>query len=253
MDNAPPSAFSVTLCCPLPRAGFGQSDICAASELDELTRFLRQDGDILVLPEGFLHADNLDAARRMVAQAGRWVVCGTEQAAPHQDLDVVLLSPEGEVLFRHRKTALTDGDIEEGRRPGDSIEICRTPFGVVGTPLCYEIHFPEIVRVMALKGAELLLNPIGTGMWHEQQLYEWTTIAAARAIENGAFVLGCTHYCGALPMAYAFGPDGTELGLLTETHGALTVDIDPAALPARDWLRHRTPALYGPLADTREL
>lgn len=250
MIHAEKNCFSVSLCCPLPRKGFGDAKNPTDSELDELCNFLQMKGDMIVFPEGFLHADNLPAAEELVRQSGKWVVCGMEDGEPGKDFSVVVLSPEKGRIFTHYKTALTDGDLKDGRSAGKTINTCKTPFGIIGTPLCYEIHFPEISRILSLLGAMILINPIGTGMWHRQQLYEWTTIAAARAIENRAFVLGCTHYCDAVPMAYAFGPDGRELGLLAGAHGALTVDIDLSKITERDWLRHRTPALYDTLSNS---
>jgi predicted amidohydrolase len=238
--------FTVTLCCPPPRVGFGVSDHPVPDELDELRRFMEQPGDILVLPEGFLKTENLAKAEQLAAQHHKWLICGTE--SPEHALAAVAISPQQGLVHFHQKTTLTDQDIQDNRPPGQTIEPFDLPFCPAGTPLCYEIHFPEVSRILALKGARILFNPIGTGMWHSQQLAEWTAIARARAIENGVFVVGCTHFCDPIPLAYAYAPDGAELACMLQTNSAVTVDIDLARLPAQDWLRHRTPALYGALA-----
>jgi len=239
--------FTLSLCCPLPRAAFDVSGPTSTDEILEMERLLDGAGDFVLFPEGFLSHGNLDRATQRVRASGRWASVGVEEA--DGALSVVVISPDGEIRLRHQKTALTDGDLDAGRVPGSGYQILETPFGVIGTPLCYEIHFPEISRIFSMLGAQILLNPVGTGMWHELQLSQWTTVARARAIENGVFVAGCTHCCGAIPMAYAYRPDGAELGFIRDSKERLTVTIDTGLLPPQDWKRHRTPELYHKLIE----
>jgi len=237
--------FTLTICCPVPRATFDSSGKSCENELEQLPKILDSAGDMVLLPEGFLSAHNLVRASELIRSSGRWVISGAEQ--DDRNLTVLAFAPDGQIVYCHQKTALTDGDIQLGRVPGEGFQVFSTPYAVVGTPLCYEIHFPEIARIFALLGAQLLLNPIGTGMYHQLQLSQWLAIARCRAIENGVYVAGCTHFCGAIPIAYAYAPDGTELGLLQGNGGCLDVVIDSRALPPQDWRQHRTPQLYGEL------
>ncbi|MEA4911761.1 MAG: carbon-nitrogen hydrolase family protein [Oscillospiraceae bacterium] len=243
--------FRVTLCCPAPRAGFGPGELHVQSELPEMERYLAQEnaGDIVVYPEGFLSTAHIDAAAALAKKHGRWIVTGTDGTGDDHDLCIAILSPADGLVYSHKKTALTVGDVKRGSTRGDSIEAFASPFCVLGPILCYEVHFPEIARILALGGAQLFVNTVGTGMWHDQQLYEWTTVAKARAIENRAFIVGCTHYCDPVPMMYAYGPDGRELALVTHERGSVTVEIDPSKITEHDWLRDRAPALYGKLSE----
>ena len=72
----------------------------------------------------------------------------------------------------------------------------------------------------------MLINPIGSGMYHELQFEQWNTIAKARAIENEVYVLGCSHFNGSLPIAYAYDPDGRCLLQKKNEHGMFKVEID---------------------------
>ncbi|MEA5050068.1 MAG: carbon-nitrogen hydrolase family protein [Oscillospiraceae bacterium] len=243
--------FRVTLCCPAPRADFVSGELHVDSELPEMEQYLAAGdaGDIVVYPEGFLRADHIADAAALAKKYGKWIVTGTDGAGDNHDLCVAVISPADGLVYSHKKTALTVGDVARGSTRGESIEAFATPFCAVGTILCYEVHFPEVARILALGGAQLFINTVGTGMWHEQQLYEWTTVAKARAIENRAFIVGCTHYCDPVPMMYAYGPDGRELALVTHERGSVTVEIDLSKITERDWLRDRAPALYGKLCE----
>ncbi len=110
--------------------------------------------------------------------------------------------------------------------------------------MCYELHFPEVARIECLQGARILFNTIGTGMWHDQQLDEWTSLAKARAIENRCFVLGCTHFCDPIPLMFGYDPHGRELLRLIRTKGLANVDIDISLIDERDYFRDRNPECY---------
>ena len=61
------------------------------------------------------------------------------------------------------------------------------PFARVGLAVCYDVRFPQLFRVQALAGAEILTAPAAftrqTGEAH------WDILQRARAIENGAFMV----------------------------------------------------------------
>ena len=245
------SKFKVSLCSPYPRKGFGPGDIHVDNELDIMRSVIdAADGDIVVFPEAFLDEFHLNEAAEIAAKSGKWIVSGARGCLKCRDQIVILISPDQGVVYSHTKTSLTEGDRAYGSSVGTSIEAVDTPFCRIGTVLCYEIHFPEVSRILALDGAELLINTVGTGMWHEQQFYEWTTVAKCRAIENRCFVVGCTHYCDPIPMIFAYDPHGRELLLKRDQHGPFTVEIDTDLIDEKDFLRDRTPACYGKISET---
>ena len=107
-----------------------------------------------------------------------------------------LIDPKGEVLAQYAKihpfdvTVENGPDVRESQRitKGDSIIIYETKdMGTFGFSVCYDIRFPELFRLMALKGTEVFFTPADftykTGQAH------WEVILRARAIENGCYVI----------------------------------------------------------------
>lgn len=243
--------FKVTLCCPIPRKsfGFGKCDVLSDDELEVMETYLKDaEGDIVVFPEGFLETEHVKDAEKLASTYNKWLVVGSQDQGENKSLYTLVISPSDGQIYSHRKTALTEGDRKIKALQGDSIEALDTPFCKIGTVLCYEIHFPEVARIEAIEGAKVLFNTIGTGMWHEQQFDEWTSIAKARAIENRCFVLGCTHYCDPIPLMFAFDPHGRKLALERNKNGTVTVEIDLNLIDDQDFLRDRNPKAYSKLS-----
>lgn len=105
--------------------------------------------------------------------------------------------PQGQVLARHRKIHLFDIAIK-GKfsfkesatfSPGSQITVFDTPFGRLGVAICFDIRFPELFRLMALQGAQIILVPAAfnttTGPAH------WHLLARSRAMDNQIY-LGMT-------------------------------------------------------------
>lgn len=84
-------------------------------------------------------------------------------------------------------------------RPGDQgFYPIETSIGKLGILICWDQWFPEAARLMALRGAQLLIYPTAIG-WcavedghdNAQQLQNWITIQQSHAIANGLFVASC--------------------------------------------------------------
>jgi N-carbamoylputrescine amidase len=128
-----------------------------------------------------------------------------------------------------------------------------TRLGRVGVAICYDRHFPEYMRALALGGADLVVVPqAGTvGEWPDG-LYEAEMRVAA--FQNGYFVALCNRvgpddnldFAGE---SFVCGPDGTIVARAPqgEEH-VLIADIDLTAADRsharRLFLRHRRPDLY---------
>lgn len=109
-----------------------------------------------------------------------------------------LWSPAGELLLKHRKVHLFDVDIPGGitffesdfLQPGHEVSVVDTPLGTMGVAICFDVRFPEMFRLMALRGAELVLLPAAfnttTGPAH------WETNLRCRAFENTIYLAGCS-------------------------------------------------------------
>ncbi len=140
--------------------------------------------------------------------------------------------------------------------PGDSgAPVFTTKVGRIGVAICYDRHFPEYMRALAIGGADLVLVPQAgsVGEWPEG-LFEAEMRVAA--FQNGYFVglcnrVGredCLEFAGE---SFVADPDGAIVARAAAGQETiLYADLDFAQLAdshaRRLFLRHRRPELYGP-------
>jgi predicted amidohydrolase len=96
----------------------------------------------------------------------------------------VLLNERGEIQGISRKVHLY-GKEQDMFSPGDSLEVFNTVLGTVGVTICYDFEFPENIRALAIKGAQIVIV-ISANMfpWHKhQEIYSFS-----RAMENQIFL-----------------------------------------------------------------
>jgi predicted amidohydrolase len=105
------------------------------------------------------------------------------------------LGPDGQLKGLYRKIHLFDVTVgateyreSDSDEPGEEIVTSDAQDGTtIGLSVCYDVRFPELYRILALNGAEVLTVPANftrtTGEAH------WEVLLRARAIENQAFVL----------------------------------------------------------------
>ena len=114
----------------------------------------------------------------------------------------VVFEKDGSVAGKYRKMHIPDdpGFYEKFYfTPGDlGFEPIQTSVGKLGVLICWDQWYPEAARIMALKGAELLIYPTAIGWFDEdnkeekeRQLESWVTIQRSHAIANGIPVLSC--------------------------------------------------------------
>ena len=220
--------------------------------LSELRLYAQEDNvDLLLLPEGYLSSKQLDEACELAKQNKKWLVTSMEdtRAEGHKYQTGVVISPDGKIAGEHRKTSVTRYEEDNGTEVGDTIEVIDSPLGKLGITVCFEAHFPEIARVYALQGARIIFNPIGTGMWNEEQFKQWSSIGCARASENGVFMVGCSHFNDAIPIAYAYSPRGECLALVRDANRMVKVTLDlDGYLPHN--FDQRRPELYKMLTES---
>lgn len=205
--------------------------------------------DAYLFPEGYLKSDRLPELQEIARKASKWIFSGMEdgRVPGHKFETGVIINPAGEIVGEHKKTSITKYEVEHGTERGNSIQVIDTPLGKIGFAICFEIHFPEIARVLTLAGVEIILNPIGTGMWHEHQFQVWNSIARARSSENNVFVCGVSHRNDAIPLAYAYAPGGECLVVSRGERGLIPVVLDPEKFSKKWRFNERRPDLYGPL------
>src|SRR5260221_9104398 len=182
---------------------------------DELTRAAASDGaDLIVLPEKFnvlgthehyaAGAETLDGptiswARQVAQELSVDLVAGSivERREGRDKLSntCVHVGPDGEIRGVYRKIHMFDVVVDgveyresESEEPGGDIVVSELGDGEqVGLSVCYDLRFPELFRILAIRGATVITLPAAftkvTGEAH------WEILVRARAIENQAFLV----------------------------------------------------------------
>lgn len=112
----------------------------------------------------------------------------------------VVFGPDGKTLGTYRKMHIPDdpGFSEKFYfAPGDTgFQPIDTPVGRLGVLICWDQWYPEAARLMALRGAEILIYPTAIGLartekreLHRVQCGAWQTMQRSHAIANGVYVL----------------------------------------------------------------
>ena len=188
------------------------------NNLETAERLVRAAADdraqLVVLPErldirGTAH-DYLEGAEPLDGRPVRWardlarelgidLVAGSvaERREGHERVanTSVHAGPDGELKAVYRKIHMFDvevGGVEyresEHSEPAEDIVLSQTVDGVeLGLSVCYDLRFPELYRILALRGARVITIPANftrvTGEAH------WEVLLRARAIENQVFVI----------------------------------------------------------------
>lgn len=140
-----------------------------------------------------------------------------------------LIDRKGRLVSRYRKIHLYDAlGFRESKKlyPGSSVaRPVRTSVGMIGMMICYDLRFPEISRMLASSGSEILVAP---SAWVKGEMKEehWMTINRTRAIENGCYVVAPDQvgniYCG---RSLVVDPFGRVLLDMKKREGVGVVDI----------------------------
>jgi len=142
----------------------------------------------------------------------------------------VWIDAGGNVAAVYRKLHLYDafGFKESDKfHPGDDVApIVNSDDAHLGMMICYDLRFPEMARMLALAGANVLIAPSG---WVQGDLKveHWQTMIKARALENGCFVIAPNQvgniYTG---HSMAVDPLGRTLVDLGESEGLEVIELD---------------------------
>ncbi len=225
---------------------------------DRLTRAAAADGaELIVLPEKWTAmgseedlragAETLDGAavgwaRAIARELGIDLVAGSilERVPGQEKLanTSVHVSPQGEVLAVYRKMHMFD--VEVGghvyresalEEPGEEIVLSHTAAGVeLGLSICYDVRFPELYRILAVRGARIVALPAAFTLSTTRE--HWETLVRARAIENQVFVIAANQV-GEHPAGQHSGgrsmivdPWGVVLAQAADGDGHILADLD---------------------------
>ncbi|MDB5173605.1 MAG: hypothetical protein JWN51_2378 [Phycisphaerales bacterium] len=177
--------------------------------------------------EGFLHAV---AAERNVAVLGGLVTRGPDGKGRNE---AVVVFPDGRETVRYQKIhPFTLGGESEHYRPGHDIILFEWQGFQIAPFVCYDLRFPEIFRIAAMRGAHVMTV---IANWPAAREEHWNTLLKARAIENQCYVAGVNR-CGKDPaLAYPgrtqiLGPRGGEIVAVDTKEGAIAAPLHLQAL-----------------------
>lgn len=144
--------------------------------------------DLVSAVPGPVVAPFADAASRL----GVHLVVGTYERGAERGVvhnAAALLGPSGDVLGVYRKTHPFGGErCDRGGwvTPGEDICVVDTPLGRIGLIICFDGDYPELSRITAIKGAEIICRP--SALLRSADLWELTN--RARAYDNHVYVVG---------------------------------------------------------------
>lgn len=99
----------------------------------------------------------------------------------------IFLDDKGELIGQYHKVHLFDSE-KKIFTPGDTFKVFDTAIGKIGLFVCYDAFFPETARILAIKGANLLVNSTN---WESPYLYDMDMVMSARALENTVYLACC--------------------------------------------------------------
>ncbi|GLZ49002.1 carbon-nitrogen hydrolase [Actinomycetospora sp. NBRC 106375] len=212
--------------------------------------------DVLVVPELFVGGYDpaafpgpdetlLPRLQDLAARQGVALVAAEPEGDPPA-ITAVVLAGDGTVSGRYRKTHLYGPAERAAFVPGDGDRFVVAIGGLrCGVAVCYDVEFPEVVRGLALAGAEVVLVPTALDDPAVSRV-----LVPARAMENRVGLAYADHvgpgFCGGSVIA---GPDGRARARAGAVADAVLVadvtrdDLDRARAGA-DYLADRRPETY---------
>jgi deaminated glutathione amidase len=205
--------------------------------------------------------ESVEAMRGWASRHGITLVGGsiTERREGREKLSntSLVFDPDGELIAVYRKIHLFDVDVgghryreSEAEEPGEEPVVARLEGWPIGLTVCYDLRFPELYRILALEGAELVTVPahftLYTGKDH------WHVLLRARAIENQNYIAAAAQIGETLPGKPSYGrsliadPWGTVVAQAPDEETVISAELDRERLLE---VRRNLPSLANRQAD----
>ena len=242
-----------------------------ATALDLIDRAARSGARLVVLPEVWTYlgpdegnrpnaepvpgpvSDLLaDRARRHGIYVHGGSFLESRQGEPGLLNTSLVFSPDGDIIARYSKIhmfdVVLDGDAKYMESatvtPGDEIVTLDIDGVPVGLAICYDLRFPELFRILALRGARLIVLPAAFTMTTGKD--HWEVLIRARAIENETFFVACGQWGMHPPGNWCYGrsmivdPWGTVLATAQDGVGIAQASLSDERVTA---VRRQIPSL----------
>jgi deaminated glutathione amidase len=236
--------------------------------------------DLIVLPEkwngigpsDFLraNAESLDEgetvdAMRSWARDHKVTIVGGSIAERREGRDKlsntsIVFDPDGEIAALYRKIHMFDVEVggqvyreSESEEPGDEASrVIDVEGWKLGMTVCYDLRFPELYRILAVEGAEIITVPAAFTLFTGKD--HWELLVRARAVENQCYVVAPNQWGAHRDGKASYGrsmivdPWGVVLAQAPDEDGIIIAELERArmdgirrALPS---LANRQPAAY---------
>ena len=150
----------------------------------------------------------------------------------------VHIGPDGEDRAVYRKVHMFDVEVggrvyreSEIEAPGEELVVTETADGVeVGLSICYDLRFPELYRILALRGARVLTVPAAFTLTTTRE--HWEVLLRARAIEDQCYVIAANQVGEPAPGIQTGGrsmivdPWGLVLAQAPDAECVVVADLD---------------------------
>ena len=164
----------------------------------------------------------------------------------------VHVGPDGEIRATYRKVHMFDVVVEgtvyresQYEQPGEELVVSHAGDGVeLGLSICYDVRFPELYRILAVRGARIFTVPAAFTVPTTRD--HWEVLLRARAIEDQAFVVAANQIGEHEPGLRSGGrsmivdPWGIVVALAPDREGHIAADLD---LDAQARMRRELPSL----------
>jgi deaminated glutathione amidase len=246
-----------------------QRNVAAAQEL--VREAAAGGAELVVLPEKWsilgppealragaegLDGPTLTGMRELARELGIDLVAGSivERVEGREKLanTSVHIGPDGEPKAVYRKIHMFDVEVDgttyresDTEAPGEEIVTSATAGGAeLGLTVCYDVRFPELYRILAVRGARILLVPAAFTLATTRD--HWEVLLRARAIENQAFVVAANQI-GLHPPGHRSGgrsmivdPWGLVLAQAPDRPSVIAATLD---LARQEEIRSQLPSL----------
>lgn len=237
------------------RVGEREPDIVCFPELATSGYSLNERWRVLAQP---IPGSTTEVLGQIASEFGFYLIAGIAERDTESNRifnSAVLMNPKGDVVGVYRKVHLC-GKERRYLTPGNQFPVFGTRIGTIGIGICYDLEFPEVARILAMKGARILFFPSAQDKPFQKHL---DAFIHTRAAENGVFVAfsnrigreGTTTFCGGSRIV------SPECSLLAQSGGSEAVAaarVDFAIFSKErkrvPYLHHRVPSAYRALANS---
>jgi N-carbamoylputrescine amidase len=181
---------------------------------------------------------------------------------------IAIIDADGKVLGVYRKSHIPTGECYEEKfyfTPGDTgFMVFKTAYGRLGVGICWDQWFPEVARILTLKGAQFIVYPTAIGsepVLPKDSKDHWQNTMKGHAAANIIPVIASNRvgiekagsssmkFFGSSFIADQHGEKAAEMGRDEEGYRIVSFNLEQIDAERRDWgvFRDRRTDLYGDL------